>query len=104
MSPKSLFNRVPLIFGDIEIMQPLAAFEHQLWLMRYGVKQLVCKAESLVREIEERFAELSANLPEFCDDYHDRLKIDLPKWKKFSEACFQLSDCLSEFPRRIEVL
>lgn len=104
MSPKVLFNTVPLANCSDETKAWLVPLEHELWLSRCSVKKRIDNLSKLVECVDKGFVELSALIPAFDEYYVENLKAELPKWKKFAGACFELSNCLSEFPRRIEVL
>jgi hypothetical protein len=104
MSPTSLFNTEPLNKCGVETKGWLVPLIHDLWLKRYGIRQLVVKAEDLLTRVDEGFAKLAANMPKTDESYHQRLKSNLSAWKKFVDDCFEFSQCLSEFPHAIEVL
>jgi hypothetical protein len=104
MSPSSLFNTEPLNKCGVETKEWLVPLIHALWLERRSVRQLVTKAAELLATVDEDFMKLSKNLPKADDAYIQRLKSDLPVWKKFVDDCFEFSQCLSDFPHGIEVL
>lgn len=104
MSPQILFKNFPLINCNEDTKEWLSPLVHELWLARFGVKSLIEKVEDLIYTIDECFKELSSNMQKHNSMNIEQLRKDLPDWQRFANACFEFSQYLSDFPRKIEVL
>lgn len=101
MSPRQLFNLLPLADLDPATKHLFSEFIHELWLVRYPVSAWVEEAKAVGFEVNERYERLmkippldaeGAVLPEFIAAF----------WQ-FRSACRALSKAIERFPNRILV-
>jgi hypothetical protein len=104
MSPARLFDTPPLNGCPQEMKLWLAPLVHSLWLQRINVRGIVSSASALIKNIDHEFASLSKGLPGSDDRYVLKLREMFPEWESYTKLCLQLSQRLSLFPRKIEIV
>lgn len=105
MSPQNLFQEPPLCRADDETKAWLAPLVHELWMARHSVDHRVQELRRLIEAVDEAYGRCRRafdevegsskpeNLASRISDFHDLL-----------ECTRALSQCLSRFPRKIEVV
>jgi hypothetical protein len=104
MSPRSLFDSIPLSRCDGDTKQWLGDWVHSRWLARRPVEQWVADASEAVRLVDSAYQQLQEVL-EQCDDTGSakELRRFREQFSDLRDKCQQLADAISKFPREMVV-
>lgn len=96
LSPRSLFEREPLIHCSPENKAWLAPLIHGLWLFRYGVREKVAEARQLLSEADQSHEHLEAAVMR----REPSSSVTVPL-ETFTDTLKRLSRLLSSFPDKV---
>lgn len=105
MSPRKLFESPPLSSCDLETKVWLGALIHELWLERYGVKQLVKDTDASVEDTNTSYNNLQNAIRGFQGTEHTvALRPLKHMFLDFREQCMALAKTIERFPSEIKAL
>ena len=105
MSPRQLFNELPLSRCDAQTKQWLGELVHRLWIMRVSAKELTSTAKRFVSAADTAYTELSQIVrARPTGDLVTNMKPHRRLFERFRDACQKLGDTVSEFPHEINVV
>ena len=105
MSPRVLFNELPLVNCDDETKQWLGDLIHYLWLIRYSVNQLISDASESAKNTNDAYYKLQDAL-RACKNTKkvEALKPFRKLFAEFLKNCRSLSDAIEKFPSEVKAV
>lgn len=105
MSPKVLFNGLPLSNCDQDTKQWLGELIHHLWLIRYSVSQLVHDASESAAKTNKTYNKLQ-NALKACKDTRkaEALRPFRDFFAEFLKNCRALSEAIERFPSEVRAV
>jgi hypothetical protein len=105
MSPRCLFDRLPLLRCDKQTKCWLGDTMHNLWIARYKVQELVHKALLEVEKADTVYAQLQRVLQD-CEDIQSvpTLRVFREQFAEFRACCQGLAKVVEGFPNGIKVI
>lgn len=107
MSPATLFAHPPLANLDAETREWLSDLTHELWLVRYAVRQkLVVEAFLTVKDADIAYESLCCALSEYTDSITPShtaaaMRSFRPLFGQFRQGCFQVAQAIERFPSEV---
>jgi hypothetical protein len=104
LSPRQLIAQGPLSEGDPEITEFLSALVHELWLVRYPVREKISEANAALDEADMYCKKIGNALdrPENLDIRC--LQQTLGTFKLFHIAIEHLTQCIHALPQKVHVV
>jgi hypothetical protein len=104
MSPRSLFDSIPLSRCDGSTKQWLGDWVHFRWLARRPVRQWVTDASEAVRLVDNAYQQVQVALEQCVDKRSAKeLRRFREQFSDLRDKCQQLADAISKFPREMVV-
>lgn len=105
MSPKTVFDCMPLCRCSAETKGWLIPLTHELWLMREQVQEKVGLAKKAYEVAERTYERVQANLQNMpLTPTIEDLSLFARLLREFTTACEDLSRAISAFPCEIQVV
>ncbi len=105
MSPQSLFEQEPLSRCDEDTKEWMGELVHQLWLVRYPVKEWVANADTAVKNTNTAYDQLQQQLQNCTNTKSAQALQPLRKqFAQFSESCQKLAKAIEQFPNEVKVV
>ena len=105
MSPRTLFEQVPLSCCDDDTREWLGQLVHDFWLSRYPVRQWIEHATECTRAADKTYNRLHLELDQ-CPDTRSAtaLRPLRPLFAEFWQACMNLAKAIERFPSEVLVI
>jgi hypothetical protein len=105
MSPRRLFDQLPLSRCDEDTRQWLGNLVHALWITRYPVRQWVSEAFEAAKRADASYDALQAALAG-CADIRsvEALRSFRKHFSDFRERCQELGHAISKFPNEVKMV
>lgn len=105
MSPKHLFNYLPLSRCSTQTRQWLGELLHALWLTRYPIKSWIAETHQAVEDTDTSYRLLMKELKGDLDSQSAQaLKPYNELFIRFREQCQHLARTMEKFPREVKVM
>lgn len=104
MSPKVLFNEPPLSGCDEDTKNWLGEVIHNLWLVRYAIKQLIDDATTKAESAKLSYGRLQKALKR-CPDTRsaESLRPLRSFFEEFCKCCEALAGAIEKFPSEVAI-
>lgn len=103
MSPKALFDYIPLSRLENETKEWLSKLVHALWLTRHPIKQWMFDATASAYEVDAEYILLKKKLREFEDlQSTQALKTMRGEFVTFRKQCQNLARAIEKFPSEVK--
>jgi hypothetical protein len=102
MSPRVLFDEIPLCGCNEEIKDGVGRLVHRLWSTRLSVPDLIKRAAECLEATDKAYKELKADLKENPSGGINRTMVQ--HFEEFRNACHALAGAFEQFPSRVRVV
>jgi hypothetical protein len=105
MSPKCLFERLPLKRCKDDFKEWMIPFIHEFWFTRYPVKKWVEDASKKAGVVDQLYKRIKKTMTN-CSNIHSAEEFNTYKnlFHDFSMSCRELASSIEKFPGEVKVI
>ena len=104
MSPRKLFEHLPLCRSDECTKRWLGEIMHRLWLKRYPIDEWIVEAQKAVENTDIAYEKLQLKLRDGNSEITETPPSLRKSFREFRDRCQNLANALSRFPSEVNVI